>query len=137
MSEHNLYKTMKKEKIHLQYLLNGASKNILWSSISTPSGLENWFADRVISDDRTVEFQWGKTEKRTAEIIAVRSQSFIRFRWTDEDETRSHFEIRMNYNELTGDFVLVIVDFVEPDETEDMKELWDSQVVKLRRTCGF
>ncbi len=128
---------MKKEKIHLQYLLNGASKNILWSSISTPSGLENWFADRVISDDRTVEFQWGKTEKRTAEIIAVRSQSFIRFRWTDEDETRSHFEIRMNYNELTGDFVLEIVDFVEPDETEDMKELWDSQVVKLRRTCGF
>jgi hypothetical protein len=43
----------------------------------------------------------------------------------------------MNYNELTGDFVLEITDFAEPDEVDDMKELWDSQVNKLRRTCGF
>ncbi len=128
---------MKKEKIHLEYMLNGASRNILWSSISTPSGLENWFADKVISNNKTVQFHWGKTEIRTAEIIALRSQSFIRFRWTDEEDTRGHFEIKMNYNELTGDYVLEIVDFAEPDEKQDMKELWDSQVVKLRRTCGF
>lgn len=128
---------MKKEKIHLEYPLNGASKNVLWSTISTPSGLEHWFADKVVSDDKNVEFHWGKTERRTAEIIAMRSLSFIRFRWTDEPESRDHFEIKMSHNELTGDFILEIVDFVEPDETEDMKELWDSQIIKLRRTCGF
>ena len=27
--------------------------------------------------------------------------------------------------------------FAEPDEVDDMKELWESQVAKLRRTCGF
>ena len=27
---------MKKEKIHLEYLLNATSKNILWAAISTP-----------------------------------------------------------------------------------------------------
>ena len=40
---------MKKEKIHLEYLLNATSKNILWSAISTPTGLEDWFADKVVS----------------------------------------------------------------------------------------
>ena len=72
---------MKKEKIHLEYLLNATSKNILWAAISTPTGLEDWFADKVISDDKIVEFHWGKTEQRKAEITAIRSFSFIRFRW--------------------------------------------------------
>ena len=107
---------MKKEKIHLEYLLNATSKNILWGAISTPTGLEDWFADKVISDDKIVEFHWGKTEQRKAEIIAIRSFSFIRFRWEDDENER---------------------DFAEPDEVDDMKELWESQVAKLRRTCGF
>jgi len=54
---------MKKEKIHLEYLLNATSKNILWAAISTPTGLEDWFADKVVSDDKIVEFHWGKTEQ--------------------------------------------------------------------------
>jgi uncharacterized protein YndB with AHSA1/START domain len=128
---------MKKEKIHLEYLLNATSKNILWSAISTPTGLEDWFADKVISDDKIVEFHWGKTELRKAEIIAIRSFSFIRFRWQDDENERDYFEIKMTYNELTSDYVLEITDFAEPDEVDDMKELWESQVAKLRRTCGF
>ena len=128
---------MKKEKIHLEYLLNATSKNILWGAISTPTGLEDWFADKVISDDKIVGFHWGKTEQRKAEIIAIRSFSFIRFRWQDDENERDYFEIKMTYNELTSDYVLEITDFAEPDEVADMKELWESQVAKLRRTCGF
>lgn len=129
--------TMKKEKIHLEYLLNATSKNILWSAISTPTGLEDWFADKVQSDDRTVTFCWGKTEQRQASIIAIRAYSFIRFHWIDDENERDYFEIKMNYNELTGDYVLEITDFADADEANDLKELWDSQVGKLRRTCGF
>ena len=128
---------MKREKIRLEYLLNATSKNILWSAISTSTGLEDWFADRVVSNDKIVEFHWGKTERRDAEIIAIRAYSFIRFRWLDDENERDYFEIKMNFNELTNVFVLEITDFAEPDEVEDMKELWESQVVKLRRTCGF
>ena len=43
----------------------------------------------------------------------------------------------MTYNELTSDYVLEITDFAEADEVDDMEELWESQVAKLRRTCGF
>ncbi|NCC09638.1 MAG: hypothetical protein EOM31_03885 [Bacteroidia bacterium] len=125
------------EKIHLEYVLNAASKNLLWNTISTPTGLENWFADQVISDDKRVEFYWGKTEQRTAEIIAIRSFAHIRFRWLDDSSERDYFELKMTYNELTNDYILEITDFVAADEKEDMEELWDSQVAKLRRTCGF
>ena len=128
---------MKKEKIHLEYLLNATSKNILWGAISTPTGLEDWFADKVISDDKIVEFHWGKTEQRKAEIIAIRSFSFIRFRWLDDEYEREYFELKMTNNELTNDFVLEVTDFAVVDEVKDLCELWDSQVDTLRRTCGF
>ena len=128
---------MKKEKIHLEYPLNATSKNILWSVISTPTGLEDWFADKVVSDDKTVVFHWGKTEQREASIVAIRAYSFIRFRWLDDENERDYFEIKMNYNELTGDYVLEVTDFADEDEAADLKELWDSQIGKLRRTCGF
>lgn len=101
---------MEKQKIHLQYPLNATSKTILWNAISTPSGLEGWFADGVQSDNKTVTFFWGKTESRSAEIIAVRAYSFIRFRWTDLKNSRDYFEFRMSNSELTNDFTLEIID---------------------------
>lgn len=128
---------MKREKIHLEYPLSATSKNILWAAISTPTGLEDWFADKVVSNDKNVTFYWGKTEEREAEITAIRAFSFIRFRWLDDESERDYFEIKMNYNELTSDFVLEITDFAEPDEVTGTKELWGSEVAKLRRTCGF
>lgn len=128
---------MEKQKIHLQYPLNATSKTILWNAISTPSGLEGWFADGVQSDNKTVTFFWGKTESRSAEIIAVRAYSFIRFRWTDLKNSRDYFEFRMSNSELTNDFTLEIIDFAAENEVDDMHELWDSQVETLRRVCGF
>ena len=98
---------MKREKIRLEYLLNATSKNILWSAISTPTGLEDWFADKVVSNDKIVEFHWGKTEQRDAEIIAIRAYSFIRFRWLDDENERDYFEIKMNYNNKK----IVIIDW--------------------------
>lgn len=128
---------MERKKIHLEYLLNATSKSILWSAISTSTGLEGWFADRVQSDDKIVDFFWGKTEKRTAEIVAVRAYSFIRFRWLDNEIPREYFELKMTNSELTNDFVLEITDFAAANEVDDVRELWESQVETLRRTCGF
>ena len=128
---------MERKKVHLEYLLNATSKSILWTAISTPNGLEGWFADRVQSDDKIDTFCWEKTEKRDAEIVAVRAYSFIRFRWLDDENPREYFELKMTNSELTNDFVLEITDFTDADEVADLRELWESQVDTLRRTCGF
>lgn len=55
---------MRKEKIRLEYMLKAGSGNIVWSIISTPSGLETWFADKVTFKDKVFTFYWGKTETR-------------------------------------------------------------------------
>lgn len=129
--------TMDRKKIHLEYLLNATSKSILWSAISTPTGLEGWFADRVQSEEKRVAFFWGKAEKREAEIVAMRAYSFIRFHWLDDENERDYFELKMSNSELTNDYVLEITDFADADEVTDLEELWESQVETLRRTCGF
>jgi uncharacterized protein YndB with AHSA1/START domain len=128
---------MGREKIHLEYALNATSKNIIWSAISTPAGLEEWFADKVLSNDRVAIFFWGKTESREAEIVVIRAYAYIRFHWLDDENEKEYFEIKMSNNELTNDFVLEVIDFAEEDEVEDVKELWNSQIDRLRRTFGL
>jgi uncharacterized protein YndB with AHSA1/START domain len=128
---------MKKEKIHIEYLLNASSRSIIWNAISTPIGLEDWFADKVQMKDKTFTFCWGKSEIRKAELIGTRINSFVRFHWLDDDDEKSYFEFKMNFNELTSDYVLEITDFVDSEEKDDQFELWKSQIDTLKRACGM
>ena len=128
---------MARRMIHLEYVLDGASNQIVWDAISTPTGLEEWFADRVDSDDRLVTFYWGKSEHREAEIVGIRTLSFIKFKWLDSPSDKEFFELRMSINELTNDIVLEVKDFADVDELDDLEELWDKQIETLRRLKGF
>ena len=128
---------MKKTKVRMEYMLKGGSSSIVWSIISTPSGLETWFADKVTSSDKIFTFRWGKTESRQAEIVGIRTNSYIRFHWMDDEERKSYFELKVNYNELTEDLMLEVIDFAYPDEIEDVKDLWESDIEKLKRVSGL
>lgn len=128
---------MGKQKVHLEYMLKGGTANTVWSIISTPSGLETWFADKVTIKDKIFTFQWGKTETRQAEMTNCRTHSFVRFRWLDEEERKAYFELRLSYNELTDDLMLSVTDWAEEDEIEDMTDLWDSEIEKLKRVSGL
>jgi hypothetical protein len=128
---------MKKEKIKMEYMLKGGTENIIWSIISTPSGLETWFADKVTAKDKHFTFRWGKTESREAELIGYRTNSFVRFHWLDDEERKSYFELKIIYNELTEDLMLEVIDWAEPGEKEDVQDLWDSDIDKLRRVSGL
>ena len=128
---------MKKTKVRMEYMLKGGSNTIVWGIISTPSGLESWFADKVSAEDKIFTFRWGKTESRQAEVVAIRSNSYIRFHWMDDEERKSYFELKINYNELTEDLMLEVTDFAYPDETDDVKDLWESDIEKLKRVSGL
>ena len=128
---------MKKTKVRMEYMLKGGSSSIVWSIISTPSGLETWFADKVTSSDKIFTFRWGKTESRQAEVVGIRTNSYIRFHWMDDEERKSYFELKVNYNELTEDLMLEVIDFAYPDEIEDVKDHWESDIEKLKRVSGL
>jgi uncharacterized protein YndB with AHSA1/START domain len=125
-----------KQKIQLEYSINSSPK-VLFNRLSTPAGLSEWFADDInIDANKIFTFVWEGYEQR-AEVIAMKDQSYIKFRWLDEDEDENYFfEFRIMIDELTGDLALLITDFVEKDEIEDITKLWDTQILELKHTIG-
>lgn len=127
---------MKKEKFHIEYVFDKVSRRSLWNHLTTPPGLSAWFADDVTINDNTYVFKWNRDEQE-AEVLSVKPEISIRYRWTDEEEDNVYFEFLIHTVELTGATALEITDFAEPDEKKDSINLWDSQVYELKRTLGI
>jgi len=127
---------MQKIKLNIEYQLRSASKNILWNSISTPLGLSEWFADGVTVKDNEFTFSW-EGHEQTAYLIQTKTNSSVRFQWEEDLDSEYYFELTITALQVTGNLALVITDFAEPDETDDMTMLWDKQIEVLRRKTGI
>ncbi len=124
-----------KNKLRLEYAIN-SSINILYKQLSTPSGLSEWFADDVNLKGKIFTFIWDGSEEK-AEMISQKENKFIRFRWLESEDEDSFFEFKINHHELTGDVALEITDFADDIDADDTKELWDSQINRLKHTVGL
>ena len=123
-------------KFELEYTLN-CSPKVLFSRLSTPEGLGEWFADKVKVDGDIFTFFWNNSESK-ARLSALKDNKLVRFEWIGmENEESNYFEFRINIEELTGDLALIISDFSESDEKEDSVFLWDSQINDLKRMLGI
>ena len=127
---------MKKEKFHIEYIFDKVSRRSLWNHLTTPPGLSAWFADDVTINDNMYVFKWNRDEQE-AEVLSVKPEISIRYRWADEEEENVYFEFLIHTVELRGATALEITDFAEPDEKKDSINLWDSQVEELKRTLGI
>lgn len=128
---------MAKIKYQLEYNLNTSPK-LLYSRLSTPSGLAEWFADDVHLNGKNFIFIWDGSEQE-AKVLMKKVNEYIRFKWLDdEDEGEDvYFEFRISKEELTGDVSMEITDFADDDEIDDNKDLWDQQVNGLQRALGL
>lgn len=107
---------------------------ILFEFLSTPAGLQEWFADKVDERDNVFSFSWnGAADK--AEVLESEEDKFIRFHWlhTPKDE---YFEFRIEKSEVTNQTILVIKDFAEKKEIKDQSMLWEHQVKELFHRLG-
>jgi uncharacterized protein YndB with AHSA1/START domain len=123
-----------KIKYELEYALN-TSPGVLFSRLSSASGLSEWFADHVSVDGHFYSFFWDEIEQK-AEMIQIKENKSIRFHWTNDDDPSSYFEFRIEHDELTGDSYLTITDFIEESEKNDAIDLWDSQIAELKHVIG-
>ena len=121
-------------KMHLEYPLNGNSRNIIWNFIGTIGGLEAWMADKITLSDGVYTFYWGKEEKRDAELMGCREGVYIRFHWLDEGP-KTYFELRINVSELTKAHVLEITEISRNEDEEELVQLWEKQMEALRRAA--
>ena len=124
-----------KKPFELEYIINSSPK-VLFSRLSTASGLSEWFADNVTVKGKILTFTWEGTEQE-AELIHKKDNKFVKFHWVDDEDENSYFEFRINKDEITGDVALLITDFAEEYEKEDSIDLWDTQIAKLKHVIGL
>ena len=124
-----------KEKLELEYTLNTSPK-VLFSRLSTPSGLSEWFADNVNQTGNTFSFLWDNEEQQ-AELINIKENKSVRFKWMNDKDKNGFFEFRIHQDPLTGDLALHITDFTDKSEVQETIDLWDTQISNLKRTIGL
>lgn len=132
---------MEKQKIHLEYELHSNSANIIWSLISTCSGLQQWIADHVEENGGYFAFIWGEKgkehEMRKATVIESERLRRIRFRWEDETDENAYWEIKITKSDLTNDYIMEITDYAEADEVDYMRDIWEQNYEELHRNTGL
>ncbi len=124
---------MSKQLFTLEYSVR-CSPSILYEFLSTPAGLQEWFADKVDERDQVFSFTWnGTTDK--AQVLEMEVDKFIRFHWLHAPKNE-YFEFRIEKAEVSNQTILLIRDFAEKKEIPDQKRLWDFQVNDLFHRLG-
>jgi uncharacterized protein YndB with AHSA1/START domain len=124
---------MSKQVFTLEYPVR-CSPTILYEFLSTPAGLQEWFAEKVDERDGVFSFTWnGTTDK--ADMLDMEEDKFIRFHWHHAPKNE-YFEFSIEKSEVSNQTILVIKDFSEKKEIPDQKRLWDFQVNDLFYRIG-
>ncbi len=123
-----------RKKIEIEYLIK-ASPKILYNMISTPSGLSEWFADNVNIRDKTLTFFWDGSEE-SALILSKTKDQAVKYQWDYDEGEDVYFELRIKIDPITREVAIIVTDFVEDDEEESTRNLWESQLDDLRRVVG-
>ncbi len=124
--------TMQRVSFDIEFLFK-ASPTILYKFLTTPSCLVRWFCEVVDITGDTYTFEWNGFEE-TAFMIDDIEEERVRFQW--EDYPEEYFEFRITTSPVTNETILMITDHCDHDEVEEQKDLWESQVEKLKRETG-
>ncbi|MBC7570094.1 MAG: ATPase [Spirosoma sp.] len=129
---------MEKTKFIAEYELR-ASPKMLFPYLSTASGLSQWFAAKVNTmPEQRFDFQWDN-ESHVARQVSMRQNKGIRFEFVDTIENGSennYVDFRIDQSELTQATFLRITDFSTNPDEDDLQDLWDGLIDKLKEIVG-
>lgn len=123
----------KKTSFTLEYPIR-CSAPILYEFLSSPSGLQEWFADKVDQRDNTFQFTWEGTTDKALMIESIENE-LVRYRWNSANGDE-YFEFKITTSPVTNETILQITDFAEQYELKDQQLLWDSQINDLKQRIG-
>ncbi|MCL4483740.1 MAG: START-like domain-containing protein [Bacteroidetes bacterium] len=121
------------KRIELEYQIRSSS-SVLFSRLSTASGLAEWFADNVLVAGAKYTFVWGNTNQ-SAELLSIRPLESVKFKWLEAEEP-SDFEFLIVLGEIIEDLSLLVIDHVEEEDEEDVTKMWDAAINRLRKAIG-
>lgn len=123
-----------RRKIELEYIFSSSVK-VLFSRLSTPAGLSEWFADDVFQKGDQFIFVWNGVE-HAATLLESKVNNYVKFQWNDAEDEDEYFEFRIHVESLTEDLALIITDFTDEEDMADTAELWNKQMDMLHRNLG-
>lgn len=123
----------KKVRYTLEYPVR-CSPAILYEFLSTSTGLQEWFADKVEDKDGRFSFAWNGSSEE-AEVVESEENKSIRFHWLNSPKDE-YFEFSIDKSEVTNQTILVINDFADKKEIKDQSQLWETQVKDLFHRLG-
>ena len=127
--------TPRKQKYQLEFEIKSSPK-ILFNYLSTASGLEEWFAEKVNMRDGEFIFLWEGSEAR-AKLLSRKDNTSVKYKWiTDDKKDDTFFQFEIMTDEITSDVALIITDFATDEEKDENIMLWNSQVHSLMHHIG-
>lgn len=129
-----LIKMSEKKKVEIEFPIH-ASPTFLYQYISAPDSLGEWFADNVNSRGKLYTFIW-EGSGEVAKKISFKTNQYIKFKWEEDEDEDTYFELRIQVDALTKDVSLMVVDFAEEDEIDETKMFWESKISELKHVIG-
>jgi uncharacterized protein YndB with AHSA1/START domain len=126
---------MSKQLFSIEYPVR-CSPNILFEFLSTPAGLQEWFAHKVTNKSRIdydFEFDDGTISK--AKLLKAVNNKLVRFKWENSEENE-FMEMEIIVDELTEDVAIKVTEYCDENEKRGLIELWHSQIEALRDVVG-
>lgn len=116
-----------------------ASPKVLYPYLSTASGLQQWFADKVTVQTKLgFNFFWDN-ENHPATIVHNKANKSFKLDFTKPDQAAHSacMEFKLDVSELSNTTYLVITDSASTFKSaDDAQELWDYLTDKLKEIVG-
>lgn len=131
---------MEKQKFTAEYELR-ASPKMLFSYLTTPAGLAQWFADNVsIDDDKVFNFVWDNSP-HYARISTQRLNKYVKFEFLHENkqgdvQDPNYIEFKLDLNEMTQSSFVKVTDYSDLEDEQELEELWENLITSLREAVG-
>lgn len=116
-----------------------SSPKVLYPYISTASGLQQWFAEKVtVKNSVTFNFYWDD-ETHIGNLTHNKLNKGVKFEFDrpNKDVTSAYIELKLDVSELTNATYLKVYDSASTFKNDaDATELWDYLTDKLKEIVG-
>lgn len=124
---------MARKRIDLEYIFR-ASPAIVYTFVTTPECLVRWYCDDVDIVADVYTFYWSNNAE-VAYMIDDIEEERVRYRWHNADDNE-FLEFRIYKADITNETILEITDFCDEDEEDEIRDLWNTLMVELKKETG-
>lgn len=130
---------MEKYKYRFEFEFNASAK-LLFTYLTTPAGIKQWFADDVKQhSERKFTFIFEKKEYE-AEMTVYKLNYQVRYEFepmpNENKKDLSYIDFKLETNEMTNTVFLTVTDYSEIDSGEEDHNLWQNLIGNLRSIVG-